>query len=552
MALANGSFTVWPVDSLEKVFRMAEPLGAESVEIEACRNEFVSAQIAVRASRALPDLRVAVSPLTHAETGAAGLEASARFVGYVPISKNTPDTPTEELDCAAPCFVPDPLLLDETITVDADCTQPVWLTIFVPPDALAGQWRGAALIAAGQERIELPITLTVHPISLPSDRHLHVTNWINREGFARHYHTEMYSPRFWQVVESYARNVAAHHQNVIPCWEWPRIFQESDGKLSFDYSDYDRWIETFMRAGCGALIEGGGFARRGLGKWDVPWFEWREPNIRRRDGARVRLDPQTVIQQLVHSLVRHMKERGWHDRFIMHVVDEPAPHTEADYKTKSRLVHEWALDVPYIEAMSLLDARGYLDIWVPNLDHFDRHRDHYLGLRDQSGFQLWFYTCMYPTGRYPNRFLDFSLLKTRILHWINWRYHLTGYLHWGLNYWTDDPFHQDRIRDGLPPGDCWIVYPGPDGPIESLRWEQMREGLQDFELLWLLDQRSKETGRALGEALGRPAGQADRICADLVPDPLTYARHPARLRAARRALIKAILSLSGDLSALTP
>jgi len=535
MAVTSSSFTAWPVDSLEKVRRDAGPVAGGIITIEACRNEFVSAQIAVRAVKTLPDLRISIAPLKHQDSGAAGVEAQARFVGYVPISTNTPDTPKEELDCAAPCLVPDPLLLDETLCVDQDSTQPIWLTIFVPSDAAPGRWRGAALIAAGGETVELPINLLVHPIALPSQRHLYVTNWINRENFARHHGTEAYSPRFWQVVESYARNVAAHHQNVIPCWEWPRICQEDDGKLSFDYSDYDRWIETFMRAGCSTLIEGGGFARRGLGQWEVPWFEWREPHVRRRDGARVRMDPQTVIQQLVRSLVRHMKERGWHDRFIMHVVDEPAPHTEADYKRKSRLVHEWAPDVRYIEAMSLLDARGHLDIWVPNLDHFDQHRDHYLGLREQSGFQLWFYTCMFPTGRYPNRFLDFSLLKTRILHWINWRYRLTGYLHWGLNYWTDDPFHQDRLRDSLPPGDCWIVYPGPDGPIESLRWEHMREGLQDFELLRLLDQRAQETGKSLGEA--------DRICADLAPGPLTYARHPAGLRAARRALTSAILSL---------
>jgi hypothetical protein len=133
---------------------------------------------------------------------------------------------------------------------------------------------------------------------------------------------------------------------------------------------------------------------------------------------------------------------------------------------------------------------------------------------------------MYPTGRYPNRFLDFSLLKTRILHWINWRYRLPGYLHWGLNYWTQDPFHGDRIRGDLPPGDCWIVYPGPDGPIESLRWEQMREGLQDFELLWMLGQKDPD--------------RADAICADMVPDPLTYKRDWRSLRAARRALVEAI------------
>jgi len=521
-------FVVWSVDSLEKVFQDAQPGEGESIEIECCRNEFVSAQLVVRAAKALRDLHVTVPPLTHQQSGATGVEVRARFVGYVPISANTPDTPADELDCTAPCLVPDLLRLDETLSVDQEASQPVWLTVFAPPDVPPGIWTGTVQVRAGGQTAELPLRLLVHPVTVPEERHLLVTNWMDTGQFARRYGTEMYTDRFWQVVESYARNVAEHHQNVVPCWDWPRIFQESDGKLTFDYSDYDRWIETFMRAGCGEMIEGGGFGRRGLGKWDVPWFEWKEPTVRRRDGARVRLDPQTVIQELVLSTVAHLKERGWLDRFAMHVVDEPAPHTEADYKRKSRLIHELAPGVRFIEAMSLLDARGDLDIWVPNLDHLNEHREHYLKLREEAGFELWFYTCMYPTGRYPNRFLDFSLLKTRVLHWINWRYQLTGYLHWGLNYWTEDPFHSDRIRDSLPPGDCWIVYPGPDGPMDSLRWEQMREGLQDYELLWLLGQRDRE--------------KADAICAEVAPDPLGYARDWRRLRAARRAVVDALLA----------
>ncbi|UCC68477.1 MAG: DUF4091 domain-containing protein [Armatimonadota bacterium] len=537
MPTSAASFVLWSVDSLEKVAREAEPAnGADRIVIESCRSEFTSAQVAVRASRPLPDLRASISPLKHEEIGATGIEVQARFVGYVPVTKNTPDTPEEELTCTAPCQVPDLLLTDETLCLEANSTQPIWLTFFIPPDAPPGRWRGAVEITAAGDAVQLPLQLTVHPITPPATRHLSVTNWMDMGNFASHYATETYTPRFWQVVESFARNMGAHRQNVILCPnELVHIYQEDDGALAFDYSDYDRWLQIFADAGCADLIEGGHLGRRGLGKWETPWFEWRQFRVRRRDGAEVKPDPEAVIRALVPSLITHVKERGWFDRFLLHVVDEPAPHTEEDYKKKARLVRELAPGVPLLEAMSLMDARGLLDIWVPQLSHFDEHRDNYLSMRDQAGIELWFYTCMYPTGRYPNRFLDFSLLKTRILHWINWRYRLTGYLHWGLNFWTDDPFHQDRIRDDLPPGDCWIVYPGPDGPLDSLRWEQMREGIQDFELLWLLDHIAKEAGRG--------TDAADKICAGLLPDPVTYTRDFRALRAARRAAIEALLAL---------
>lgn len=537
MPTSAASFVLWSVDSLEKVAREAEPAnGADRIVIEACRGEFASGQLAVRALRPLSDLRIAAASLKHESTGATSIDLTARFIGFVPIETNTPDTPSDEFAATAPCLVPDALIPDEALSVDRDTTQPVWLTLSVPPDAPPGRWTGSVAVAAGPDRAEIPVELTVHPIALPDDQHLWVTNWINMGNFARHYATEMYTPRFWQVVESYARNMAAHRQNTTLCPnELIRIYQETDGALTFDYSDYDRWVEIFERAGAAKLIEGGHLGRRGLGKWDIPWFEWRPLKVLRRDGAAVRLDPQTTTEKLARSLWAHVGERGWTDRFIMHVVDEPASHTEADYRAKSRLVHEWMPGARFLEAMSLMDARDELDVWVPVLSHFHEHMDSYLGMRDQAGIELWFYTCMYPTGRYPNRFLDFSLLKTRILHWINWRYRLTGYLHWGLNFWTNDPFHQDRIRDSLPPGDCWIVYPGADGPLDSLRWEHMREGIQDFELLWLLDHTARQAGRS--------PDAADRICADLVPDPLTYARDFTALRGARRAAIEALLAL---------
>jgi hypothetical protein len=537
MATNTDGLVIWAVDSLEKIQQNAEPgAGPDVVEADACRGEVLSAQLAVRAAKSVRDLRVQVSSLNHAETGATGIDVRSRFVGYVPVKSSTPDTPAEELICTAPCLVPDPLLIEEAVSVEADSTQPAWLTISVPPDAAPGRWHGAVEVSADGEKAEVPLRLTVHPVALPAERSLWVTNWMNLGNFATFYGTELYADRFWQVVENFAANMAAHRQNVVLCPnDLIQIFQGSDGGLAFDFTRYDRWVGIFDEAGCAKLLEGGHLGRRGEGKWETPWFEWRKFPVRRRDGSLVEVDPEVVVRELVKNLLAHVRERGWLDRFVMHIVDEPSPHTEADYKKKSELVHQWAPEVRFLEAMSLMDARGHLDIWVPQLSHFDEHMDHYLKMRDESGIELWHYTCMYPTGLYPNRFLDFSLAKTRLLHWINWRYRLTGYLHWGLNYWTEDPFHEDRVRDDLPPGDSWIVYPGADGPIDSIRWEQMREGIQDYELLRLLDARSKEAGRLLGKA--------DQLCSALVPTATSYSRDVRYLRGARGDVISALVSL---------
>jgi hypothetical protein len=36
---------------------------------------------------------------------------------------------------------------------------------------------------------------------------------------------------------------------------------------------------------------------------------------------------------------------------------------------------------------------------------------------------------------------------------------------------------------GIPYGDPFVVYPGPDGPLDSIRWEVFAEALQDYALL---------------------------------------------------------------------
>ena len=91
-------------------------------------------------------------------------------------------------------------------------------------------------------------------------------------------------------------------------------------------------------------------------------------------------------------------------------------------------------------------------------------------------------------ARCPNKTVDVPLIESRTLHWLNYRYGLKGYLHWGFNAWTDDP----SKPPGQHRGDGWHVYPKNDGLLNSLRWEQMRNGIQDYECLWLLEDKIRQ------------------------------------------------------------
>ncbi len=145
---------------------------------------------------------------------------------------------------------------------------------------------------------------------------------------------------------------------------------------------------------------------------------------------------------------------------------------------------------------------------------------------------MWFYTCLNPKGEFANRFLEQPLLKTRLLHWINFRFGSTGYLHWGLNYWKgEDPWDETtaiQTENGniLPGGDSWIIYPRDKRLYGSIRLEAMRDGIADYTLLQMLARKD--------EAL------AKEICRQTVYDWTTYDMSTTHFRAARHQILEAL------------
>ena len=114
------------------------------------------------------------------------------------------------------------------------------------------------------------------------------------------------------------------------------------------------------------------------------------------------------------------------------------------------------------------------------------------GCRPPANFLIPRVCCARYTGFYQ------IFVKLAPLPWVNYRYGLTGYLHWGGNFWTDRPFENVQPDWGggflLPAGDNAIVYPDPerDGVFVSERLEVMREGIEDYELLRESARRSPE------------------------------------------------------------
>ncbi len=115
---------------------------------------------------------------------------------------------------------------------------------------------------------------------------------------------------------------------------------------------------------------------------------------------------------------------------------------------------------------------------------------------DKADMPSWCYYCCGPRGSYLNRLMDTPLSKIAMHGMLFYRWPFRGFLHWGYNYWYEcgkrnliDPYaEQDALAwyRGWAYGDPFVVYPGPNGPIDSIRWEVFGESLQDYALLQTL------------------------------------------------------------------
>lgn len=496
----QAALDVWAVDPLEKVFRDASPVDGTAAVADAVRGEAVDFQLVLRAPDAINVVEVEVTPFTH-ESGTCRLDGvEARFVGYVNVDRPTQRPSSDQLR-KPPFDYPDILLEGDHISLSADTAQTVWITQNVPVDAIPGVYVATATIT-GDDRFKtvVPLKVTVYPVTIENTR-LWVTNWFSMNWKHMEIAPEPESEEYYALLKRFARNMAAYRQNValISAINLAEYGVDAAGALTFDFSRFDRWVQIFIEEGVIGRIEGGHIGGR-AGGWDSDFVA----SVRHvRDGKVIseRVNPDSDVAREFYScffpaLVSHLKEKGWLDIYMQHLADEPTPSNFESYKSLAALTRDYAPELRIIEATHSKDLTGSIDIWVPQLNYFHDSYEHYQE-RQKAGDEIWFYTCVFPQGEYANRFIEQPLIKTRLLHWINFRYGATGYLHWGYNHWTDDDpvTHTTRPHGGppyLPAGDPWIVYPGKDGPLASIRLAAMRDGIVDYELLSMLAEKYPE------------------------------------------------------------
>ena len=532
----------WFVDSLTKVFP-DDSVGSNRVNDAAfhtARNAHVNIQLALRASQEVGDLSVDALPITGPGNPIAS--ASVRWVEYVVVTSNTRDTPPEELVRKAPALFPDAVFDGFPITVSKNQTKSIWVTVKVPADQEPGEYRGQIRLRQGSEPLALiPYTLVVHNATVPDPIPLAIDNYFNfsEKHLQQFYGVSVYSDAWWALMRNIAGFMAGYHQNVIRVLPTRHVSADvRGGELHFDFRNFEPFVETWEAAGVTGLIDGGNLMRRERRR-NAPVMvrAWvvRGNQAVREDIPLADTRAQRFLSAYLPALYRSLERLGWTHRYAQGILDEPHPGEREAFIKTARAVRRLMPGVRTIEPFGARQDLDYLkettDIWVPALGTFD---DKLALLREHTdrGGELWFYTALSPRGRYPNRFIDYSLLKVRLLHWINFKHDFRGFLHWGGNFWGPEPLKdtQPVINHGrtyLPPGDAYIVYPDRlrQSLYSSIRLEQMRAGIEDYGLL--------------NELKKSDADRADRLAGEMVQTFTDYVRDAERFREIQRELLAA-------------
>ncbi len=541
------AFECFAVTDLARVFEDGYqcPPPQDRIAAFGIRGEHISAQCVVKARQPIKDLTVSVDPLKGGDSVLPPDSVAWNFVGSIAVAENSPNHRKSEIIRPAPARFPDYMSDAKQIAVEAGRYQAIYLTIHVPLDARAGDYLTTVTFQSPQGRRTLPLALTVYPLTLPQERHLMATLWYSTNRFKQSHGVDPAdSDAFYKMLGVYARNMADHRQNVFRVsLDLIQATKNKDGKLTFDFSRFDKWADVFWGTGAMDLLETGFVARFGTGDWSSRQIVLRDFRVRdEAAGASVNMPGKEFLPLFLPALEQHLQERGWLDKTVFHIADEPSNHNITDWREASDFVHRYGPRLRRIDAIETPHCLDRLEIWVPKIDHYATWQQAYTDAK-RLGNEMWFYTVgIFQAGVYLNKTVDVPLIQSRVLHWFNYRFDLKGYLHWGYNSWTDDPFE----APGQHRGDGWHVYPKKGGLLDSLRWEQMRNGIQDYEYLWLLEDKIRQMTGTMSQrvsSLIEPSRRSHEIAASVVRTTDDYSSDPNVLYTARRQIIREILDL---------
>lgn len=216
---------------------------------------------------------------------------------------------------------------------------------------------------------------------------------------------------------------------------------------------------------------------------------------------------ERLFKDYLRQLQDHLEQKGWLDKAYIYWFDEPELGDYQFCLDTFRMLQEAA---PKITRMLTEQPEpallGPINLWCPVTPNYSAEA---CQARQKLGERIWWYVCCGPKAPMAGLFIDHGATELRTWMWQTWQNKVQGCLIWESTWWdsTGSPKRpQNPWTDPMgwtPEGGCWgngdgrFIYPANrdypndkapyvEGPVDSIRWEMLREGLEDYEYLYLL------------------------------------------------------------------
>ncbi len=380
----------------------------------------------------------------------------------------------------------------------------------VEADASAspGLYQEKIKISCAGQKIEIAVTLQVHRAQVPpvQKARFFQSNWLKLEPLAEHYFVQYGSSSFWELVKKHLENLVSLRNTHLQLPTGKPVYNAAGQLIDFDFSECEIIGNLALQSGFRYIY--GGFVAR-FTQWDHQdhFLLWdRQVSVTSIEGYR-------QLSIYFKRVLEQVEKNGWQASYQQGLVDEPQFPNSASYRALGAICRKFLPGMTIIDPVETSNIAGALDIWVIKQSVYEEHRVEFDQLAD-LGEELWVYTCGFPAGKVMNRATDLPLLAGRLVAWQSYLYRLKGFLHWGYNAYNPgrDPymyncFASKRADDNqeylLPPGNGFIVYPGSDGPRDSVRSHGQRSAAEEAELLYQLADFNQAEADALAGSLCR-------------------------------------------------
>lgn len=349
---------------------------------------------------------------------------------------------------------------------------------------------------------------------------------VNPSSIAELYNFDHWSEEHWKMIEVYLKDYASKGGKNIATtlynepWHKPWLQNTTrsqtaigyksmvnwtkgkDGKWKFDFTIFDRYVELAERLGIDESINAFSMTPF-LTNQTIEYFDKNEGKMKNLEMSVYDDLYKEVWSQFLVSFEDHLRSKRLFERTFLGFDERPKKIMNVIYKLIDQhapefLEHIFISGHPEVgeKAQNLsisymffpdqkLEKRAVVPVTPTIQDRASKNRT------------TTFYLCAEPG--HPNTLTYSPAVESRLIPWLALKHKTDGYLRWSYNNWTKDPFNKPVFIHSQ--GDDYYVYPGDEGPISSIRWELLNDGIEDFELFKLVQENSKISNDSLQIAI---------------------------------------------------